>query len=157
MKEVCVKLLILPSTGHSSTTTAKNKNGLDLHLNFDRFHHLIVVWNVYILWLVSLLKSTSSTQRGIIGGCCHKYTFGRDKHVFVVTKVCLSRQNICRDKKYLRQLPPMIKDEKNEVGRQEDNRSTKTAGGYLWHRNKSDMELVSLTKTVSIYHILIST
>ena len=34
----------------------------------------------------------------IIGGSCHKYHVCRDKHVFVATKVCLSRQTFCRDK-----------------------------------------------------------
>ena len=72
---------------------------------------------------------------GTIGGSCHKYhfcgdkTFCRDKYVclsrqntsFITTKVCLSRQNFCRDKimfvarkkqnkkqQHLWQLPSMI-------------------------------------------------
>ena len=38
----------------------------------------------------------------IIGGSCHKYQFCRDKR-FVVTKLCLSRQTLCRDKHMLYQ------------------------------------------------------
>ena len=34
----------------------------------------------------------------IIGGSCHKYHFCRDRHVFVVTNIILSRHKFCRDK-----------------------------------------------------------
>ena len=36
--------------------------------------------------------SDEGMGRALIGGSCHKYPFCPDKHVFVVTKLCLSRK-----------------------------------------------------------------
>ena len=65
-------------------------------------------------------KSNEQTKKTIIGGSCHKYHFcekkivatntclsrqrpvSRDKHVFVATKVCSSRQKFSRDKQFCR-------------------------------------------------------
>ena len=58
-----------------------------------------------VSWYCCSLCSQFLFFCSITGGSCHKYHICRDKHVFVATKhifchdkVCLPRQNYCRDK-----------------------------------------------------------
>ena len=48
--------------------------------------------------LVCSCEKTAVYPEHTIGGSRHKYHFCREKHVFVATKVCLPRQNLCRHK-----------------------------------------------------------
>ena len=48
------------------------------------------------IFVTTKLLSWQAYFSSIIGRSCHEYNFRRDKHVFVATEVCLSRQNVLR-------------------------------------------------------------